>query len=426
MRQLHIPRKLSRGMSTFCGLIGRHLSHSYSRMIHSELGMRDYCHKELEPEELGEFIKSNSFKGLNVTIPYKKDVMLFCDSLTPEAQGVGCVNTVITDKSGALIGHNTDVDGFLYMAKRAKIDLKDKKVIILGSGGAQLAVRYALKKAKAREVITISRSGENNYDNISMHSDAQIIVNATPVGMYPDSDKSPIDLKMFKSCVGVLDLIYNPFSTNLLIQAASLNIPCSNGLSMLVAQALFAQEFFRGEELCEKEIERIMSIIAKDRRNIVLVGMPGSGKSTAGKLLSEMSGKELIDTDAEIEKSAAMTIPEIFEKGGEALFRQLEKKAVAKATEGFGKIIVTGGGAIKTDANYLPIKRTSRVYHLEREISSLSREGRPLSKNADLEKMYKERLPLYEKFRDKVINVLPDPEKTAELIWMDFCENSCN
>ncbi|MBQ7897216.1 MAG: shikimate kinase [Clostridia bacterium] len=413
-------------MSAFFGLIGRHLSHSYSKMIHSEMGCRDYCHKELEPEELEGFLKGHVFGGLNVTIPYKKDVMPFCEKLTDEAKGVGCVNTIVTDKDGLLSGHNTDVDGFLWMAKNAKVELKDKKVIILGSGGAQLAVRHALKKAEAKEVITVSRSGENNYENLSRHYDADVIVNATPVGMYPHSDESPIDLSPFKNCSGVLDLIYNPFRTNLLVQAEELSIPSANGLSMLVAQALYAEEFFKGKKLDEKEIPRIMKIISNSTRNIVLVGMPGSGKSTAGKLLAELSGKELIDTDEEIVKDAEMTIPEIFEKGGETLFRKLENEAVIKASAGFGKIIVTGGGAVKTDANFLPLKRTSRVYHLERAVSSLPRDGRPLSKNADLEKMYIERLPLYTRFRDEIINVQLNARDTAELIWRDFCENSCN
>lgn len=413
-------------MSTFFGLIGRHLSHSYSKMIHSEMGCRNYCHRELEPEELEGFLKGHVFGGLNVTIPYKKDVMPFCDKLTDEAKGVGCVNTVITDKDGCLSGHNTDVDGFLWMAKNAGIELKNKKVVILGSGGAQLAVRYALKKAEAKEVVTVSRSGADNYENLHRHYDADVIVNATPVGMYPHPDEKPIDLSPFKKCSGVLDLIYNPFRTNLLVQANELGIPSANGLSMLVAQALYAEEFFKGEKLDEEEIPRIMKIISNSTRNIVLVGMPGSGKSTAGKLLSEMSGKELIDTDEEIVKGAGMTIPEIFEKGGEALFRRLENEAVTKAVSEFGKIIVTGGGAVKTDANFLPVKRTSRIYHLERDVSSLPREGRPLSKNADLEKMYIERLPLYIRFRDKVINVQPHARDTAELIWRDFCENSCN
>ncbi len=410
----------------FFGLIGEHLSHSFSKMIHREMGCESYSLKELSPDELETFLKSNVFGGLNVTIPYKKDVMKYCDLLTPEAEGVGCVNTVVTDKAGRLVGHNTDVDGFLFMARNAGIGLSGKKVIILGSGGASLAVGYALKKAGAKEVITVSRTGKNNYENLHRHFDAEVIVNATPVGMYPNSDASPIDLSPFKKCRGVLDLIYNPFRTNLLIQAEELGIPSSNGLSMLVSQALFAEEFFKGEKLDEKEIIRIMKIVAKERRNLVLVGMPGVGKSTVGKALSELSGKEVIDTDEEIVKTVGISIPEIFEKGGEPFFRELEREAVKKASEGFGRIIVTGGGAVKTEANFLPLKRTSKIYHLERDVATLSRDGRPLSQGADLEKMYKERLPMYKRFCDDVISVEKEAEVTARKIWSDFCENSCN
>ena len=413
-------------MDRFYGLIGRHLSHSYSKLIHSELGCKNYEHIELEPDELENFFKTTDIGGLNVTIPYKIDVLPFCSMLTKEASDIGSVNTIYKNSSGELIGHNTDADGFLYMAESAGIELKDKKAIILGSGGAHLAVKYALKKAGAKEIVTISRSGENNYSNLSRHYDADIIINATPVGMYPECNARIIDLSPFKKCSGVLDLIYNPFRTNLLVQAEELNIPYSNGLSMLVAQALFAEECFKGEKINKDYIKRVMNIIARGVRNIILIGMPGSGKSTIGKLLSSLSGKEVIDTDEEIVKSAGMSIPEIFEKGGETLFRDLEREAVKKAVSQTGKIIVTGGGVIKSEENFLPLKRSGKIYHLERQLSELSREGRPLSQNADLSKMYAERLPLYKKFRDIRIDVQPTPEQTSEMIWSDFYENSCN
>ncbi len=409
----------------YYGLIGRHLSHSYSRMIHVEMGCEDYCHTELEPEEIGNFFKEHEIQGMNVTIPYKKEVLPYLDTISEDAKEIGCVNTIIT-KNGKLEGHNTDADGFLWMAKNANIEMCGKKVVIFGGGGAQLAVRRAAKVAGAREIVTVSRSGEDNYENLAKHADAQVLVNATPVGMYPEPDGQIVDLDAFPKCQGVLDLIYNPFRTNLLIQAEEKGIPYSNGLSMLVAQARRAEELFKKERIDEGEIKRIMKIIAGNTRNIVLVGMPGSGKSTAGKLLAEMSGKELIDTDDEIVKTVGMSIPEIFEKGGEPLFRQYESEAVRKACEGFGRIIITGGGAVKTESNYLPIKRGGRVYHLERDISTLSRDGRPLSQNADQEAKYRQRLPMYERFRDAVINVSPDAKETAERIWRDFCENSCN
>lgn len=410
----------------YYGLIGRHLSHSYSRMIHTEMGCKDYLHTELEPEELGAFFKEQEIGGMNVTIPYKKDVLPYLDIISPDAEEIGCVNTIVTDDHGKLVGHNTDADGFLWMAENAGIEMGGKKVLIFGGGGAQLAVRRAAKVAGAREIITVSRSGENNYSNLDRHYDAEVIVNATPVGMYPEPEGQIVNLDLFPECEGVLDLIYNPFRTNLLIQAENKGIPYANGLSMLVAQARRAEEYFKGDPIDESEIKRIMSIIAGNTRNIVLVGMPGSGKSTAGRELARLSGKEIIDTDDEIVKSVGMSIPEIFEKGGEALFRQYEKEAIKKACESFGKIIITGGGAVKTEDNYLPLKRCGRVYHLERDASTLSRNGRPLSQNADLEEMYRQRLPFYQRFRDAVIEVSADAEETAEKIWRDFCENSCN
>lgn len=407
------------------GLIGRHLSHSYSRMIHLEMGCEDYCHTELEPEEIENFFKTHEIGGMNVTIPYKKDVVPFLDVISDDAREIGCVNTIIT-RDGRLEGHNTDAYGFLWMAKNAGIDMRGKKVVIFGGGGAQLAVRRGASVAGAREIVTVSRNGEDNYGNLDRHADAEILVNATPVGMYPQPDGRIVDIELFPKCEGVLDLIYNPFRTNLLIQAENKGIPCSNGLSMLVAQAKKAEEYFKGEDIDESEILRIMRIISGNTRNIVLVGMPGSGKSTAGKILSKLSGKELIDTDEEIVKATGMTIPQIFEKGGEALFRQYESDAVSKACEGFGRIIITGGGAVKTEANYLPLKRCGRIYHMERDVSKLPRDGRPLSQAADLCEMYRQRLPMYERFRDTVIEVSEDANETAERIWRDFCENSCN
>ncbi len=409
----------------FFGLIGRHLSHSYSRLIHCEMGCSSYQHAELEPDELESFFKSTKIGGMNVTIPYKQDVLPYLDVISEDAKEIGCVNTIVTD-GNKLVGHNTDAFGFLWMAKNAGIELENKKIIILGGGGAQLAVRRGAALAKAREVITISRSGENNYGNLHLHYDAEIIVNATPVGMYPDCDNQPIDLSDFTRCEGVLDLIYNPFRTNLLIQAEERKIPFSNGLSMLVAQAKKAEEYFGNDTLNDSDISRIMKTIAGKTRNIVLIGMPGSGKSTVGKALGELSGKEVIDIDSEIEKTAKMTIPEIFASVGEVEFRRLENEEIKKACNGFGKIIITGGGAVKTEANYLPLKRCGRIYHLEREVALLSRTGRPLSQGNDLNAMYKERLPMYERFRDTVVDLNENAEKTAEIIWRDFCENSCN
>ncbi len=409
----------------FYGLIGRHLSHSWSRLIHTQFGCDEYSHVELEPDEIKGFFDTHEIGGLNVTIPYKKDVIPYLDVISKDAEAIGCVNTVITDNNGRLVGHNTDAAGFLFMARSAGIYLRDKKALIFGSGGASLAVRYALILAGARDIRTISRSGEDNYDNLSRHEDAEILINATPVGMYPEPNARIVDLARFPKCQGVLDLIYNPYKTHLLIQAEELGIPCANGLTMLVAQAKAAEEYFKRKKIADSEIMEIVKIISRDERNIVLIGMPGSGKSSAGAALSALSGKEIIDIDAEIVKATGITIPEIFAKGGEALFRKIESEEIEKVCNSFGKIIVTGGGAVTVDKNYLPLKRCGRIYHLERDTSLLPREGRPLSQGSDLEIMYKNRLPFYQKFRDTVIEVSPDVTVTAERIWSDFCENSC-
>lgn len=410
----------------YFGLIGEHLSHSYSNLIHHELGCADYLHTELEKSELSSFIADTKIGLMNVTIPYKKDVMPFLDSISEDALKVGSVNTVVTDDDGRLVGHNTDVYGVLWMAENAGISLKDKKVLILGSGGASLAVIRAAQIALAREIIVVSRSGEVNYGNVSLHNDADVIVNATPVGMFPECDGKIIDLSIFEKCEGVIDLIYNPFRTNLLLQAKELNKKCTNGLSMLVSQAKRAREIYSGEKIDDGEILRIMKIIASKTRNIALVGMPGSGKSTVGKVLSEITGKELVDIDDYIVKTEGTSIPDIFKKGGESLFRSIESEAIAKACAKTGCIIVTGGGAVTVERNYAPLKRCARIYHLEREISDLARKGRPLSIGADLNEMYRARHPFYKKFADATVAVAETPEATAKKILEDFYENSCN
>ena len=412
-------------MDKIYGLLGRHLGHSYSSLIHREFGCGEYRHIECEPQELEQLLTAGNFGGLNVTIPYKKNVMPFCDELSDAAEKIGCVNTIVPH-NGKLVGHNTDADGFVFTARRAGIDFCGKKVVVFGSGGAHLAVKYSAKSLGASEIVTISRTGENNYSNLARHYDADILVNATPVGMFPEPVGRITDLSLFSHACGVIDLIYNPRRTNLLLQAAQLGIPCANGLSMLVAQAKRAEEFFFGTAIADSEIRRIMRIIAQKTSNLVLIGMPGSGKSTLGKLLAEISGKEVYDTDSEVERSAGMSISEIFSLGGEELFRRFEREAIAKVDGMSGKIIVTGGGAVKTDENYYPLRRTGRMYHIERRTELLPRENRPLSADTDLAEMFRQRLPLYERFRDTAIQNDGDAAEVAERIWRDFCENSCD
>lgn len=405
------------------GLLGQKLSHSYSVPIHRALGNDAYRLIELEPEELGAFLYRKEIGGLNVTIPYKRDVITYCDELSTEAKAIGSVNTLVRRADGKLYGWNTDAYGFSYLAKFAGIDLKGQKVLVLGSGGASRTVCAVARQEGAREVVVVSRSGSSNYENLSRHRDAQVLVNATPVGMYPNPGAAPVDLHAFPACEGVLDLIYNPCRTALLIQAEKLGIPHCDGLPMLVAQAKAAEEYFFDTSIDALQIEIILARLRQDMQNIVLIGMPGSGKSTIGAILAALTGREAIDVDEQIAAAAGCSIAQIFAQQGEEAFRQLEREQTAKAGMQSGKVIITGGGVVKDEHNYASLHQNGRIYHITRDVASLPREGRPLSQGVDLTALYRERLPLYTRFRDTVIDNTGTAEQTAEAIWRDFCEN---
>lgn len=406
------------------GLIGRTLGHSYSVPIHGELGNSAYRLIELEPEELAGFLGRSDLGGLNVTIPYKRVVAGLCGALSPEARETGSVNTIIRTAAGILTGFNTDVYGLEYMARRAGISFSGEKVVVLGSGGASQAAQYAARRGGAREVAVISRSGRENYRNLSRHHDAGVLINATPVGMYPQTGEAAVDLSPFTGCSGLLELIYNPRRTALLMQAESLGIPCSDGLPMLVAQAGAAAGLFFDMKIDESEIERIIRKLRRDMTNIALIGMPGCGKNTVGLALAELTGREIMDVDAEIVKRSGRSIPDIFAASGEAEFRRLERRATAEAGRESGRIIITGGGVVKDERNYPSLHQNGRIYHLLRDAALLPRGGRPLSEKADLETMQEERMPLYERFRDFAVDNSGAPDETAAAIWRDFLENS--
>ena len=406
------------------GLLGRKLGHSWSPPIHGALGCEAYSLIELEPEELENFLSRPDIGGLNVTIPYKRDVMAYCDVIDETAKAIGSVNTLVRRENGKLYAWNTDAAGFRWMAERAGIGFKGKKVLILGSGGASLTAQAVSSAMGARDVIVISRSGENNYENLSRHADAEIIVNTTPVGMYPAVGNSPVDLTVFPRCEGVLDVIYNPRRTALLLQAEALGIPCSDGLPMLVAQAKAAEEHFFGKSIPDSENERILAMLRQEMTNIVLIGMPGCGKTTLGQELSHLTGREAIDLDQRIVDKAGCPIPQIFAKQGESAFRALEREVTADVGKLSGKIILTGGGVVKDRRNYAPLHQNGRIYHLVRNLNVLPTDGRPLSQTTNLEVMWAEREPLYAAFRDAVIDNNGPVEETAEAIWRDFCENS--
>lgn len=406
------------------GLLGRKLGHSWSVPIHAALGCADYQLIELEPAQLEPFLARRDIGGLNVTIPYKRDVMPFCDVIDPMARAIGSVNTLTRRADGKLYAFNTDAAGFCWMAQRACIQPAGRKVVILGSGGASLTAAACARRLGAREIVVISRSGENNYGNLDRHADAEIVVNTTPVGMYPNTGAAPVDLSAFPRCKGVLDVIYNPRRTALLMQAEALGIPRSDGLPMLVAQAKAAEEHFFERSIPDSENERILSMLRRDATNIVLIGMPGCGKTTVGKALAALTGRDAIDIDARIVSRAGCSIPEIFAQGGESAFRALEREETAEAGKLSGKIILTGGGVVKDSRNYAPLHQNGRIYHLIRDLHVLPTDGRPLSQGADLAVMWVERAPLYARFRDAVIQNSGTIQETARLIWRDFCENS--
>ena len=406
------------------GLLGRKLGHSWSVPIHTALGCDGYRLIELEPEQLEAFLARPDIGGLNVTIPYKRDVMPFCDVIDEAAQAIGSVNTLSRRADGKLCAWNTDAAGFCWMAQRAGIELAGRKVVVLGSGGASLTAVACARRLGAREIVVVSRSGENNYGNLARHADAEIVVNTTPVGMYPHTGLSPVDLSVFPRCAGVLDVIYNPRRTALLMQAAELGIPCSDGLPMLVAQAKAAEEHFFDKMIPDSENERILSMLRRDSTNIVLIGMPGCGKTTVGEALAALTGREAIDIDARIAARAGRSIPEIFAQGGEPAFRALEREETAEAGKLSGKIILTGGGVVKDIRNYALLHQNGRIYHLIRDLNALPTDGRPLSQGADLSAMWSERAPLYARFRDAAVENSGTVVETAAMIWRDFCENS--
>ncbi len=399
-----------------CGLLGKTLSHSYSPQIHQYLGDYSYQLFEKQPEELGDFLINGEFSGINVTIPYKKDVIPYCSELTECAKALGAVNTIVRRPDGTLIGHNTDYFGFAYMVKKSGLSVAGKKVLVLGSGGASVTAVAVLKNLGA-EVIVISRSGENNYSNLHLHADAAVIVNATPVGMYPHTGKSPVDLDLFPRLEGVLDIIYNPARTKLLLDAEKRGILCGNGLSMLVAQAKEAAEWFTGNPIADSVIPQIHNILGKQMENTVLIGMPGCGKSTVGQRIAEATGKQFVDADTEIVRAAGMPIPEIFAKEGEAGFRRWETEILSQIGQRSGLVIATGGGCVTKEENYPLLHQNGTIYWLQRDISALPTDGRPLSQVGKMEQMWQIRKPLYTRFADHIIdnNGLPE-DAVAEIL----------
>lgn len=409
------------------GLIGKPLVHSYSKEIHEALGKYTYDLFSLMPEEMPGFINARDFNGLNVTIPYKQDIIPMCDEISDLASAIGAVNTLYWKTAGAgnaklsasgkvLVGHNTDYEGFLYNAKRSGIDFAGKTVLILGTGGTSLTARKAVYDQRADKIYVVSRTSRSEnigdaavevtyltYDELSaVAPSVDVIVNTTPVGTFPNNMQSVIDLTEFSNCEAVIDVIYNPFKTKLIMDAEKAGLKTANGLPMLVAQATAAAGYFLGTPgAFDGENERIINKLTGDMLNIVLIGMPGCGKSTIGRILAEKTGKKLVDMDEEIIKKTGKPIPQIFEEVGEPVFRDIESEVAAELGKRRGLIIATGGGAVLRQQNVDALKQNGLIVHIKRPVDSLPMNGRPLSKDIDtLREMEKARMPIYEDAAD--------------------------
>ena len=386
------------------GLIGRTLKHSYSEKIHKLLADYEYKLYELEPDQLKGFVQSGKLKGFNVTIPYKKDVMEYLDEIDHSALLIGAVNTVV-NQNGKLKGYNTDFKGMEYMLERAGITLEEKKIMILGTGGTGNTATAVAKAHGAKEIITVSRGGEVNYGNYTERADVDVIINTTPVGMYPNNYSTPIDLDKFNNLSGVVDVIYNPDTTLLTFQAKQKGIKYTNGLPMLVAQAKFAMEKFIGQSVSDDVIETVLKKLWAETLNVVLIGMPGSGKSTVGKAVADALNREFIDTDQEIVKKENRDIPTIFSQDGEEYFRKVEADVLKDVGKLTGKVIATGGGIIKSAENLFPLKSNGKIFWIKRDIEALATDGRPLSKDLEtVKKLFEERKDKYSAFADFTID----------------------
>ena len=397
-----------------CGLLGRKLGHSYSPAIHASLGDYSYSLWEKEPEELEAFLKDGDFTGLNVTIPYKKSVIPYLDALSDTAEKLGAVNTVIR-REGKTIGHNTDWFGFHAMVARSGLDVRGKKALVLGSGGASNTAVAVLASLGAVPVV-ISRTGENHYGNLERHRDARILVNATPVGMYPNNGVSPVQLDAFPALEGVLDTIYNPARTRLLLDAQERGLVTENGLWMLIAQAKESAEWFTGQKLPDSCIGDIHRKLKGQTENIILIGMPGCGKTTVAGILGQKLGRKVVDSDREIETRAGRTIPEIFAREGEMGFRARETEVLAALGRESGLVIATGGGCVTREENFPLLRQNGRLFRLQRDLEKLPTEGRPLSKAGELTAMYNARNPMYQRFAQHTVSNNGCPEATAEEI----------
>ncbi len=408
------------------GLIGEKLSHSWSAEIHEKLGSFPYQLHELSASELKGFLKDQPWRGLNVTIPYKKDACALADATSKDAQAIGAANTLVKDTNGFIAADNTDVYGFEYLIKSLKVNLSQKKAIVFGAfGGAGQAICYALKKGGSY-VVGVSRNPHESssyvdraitYDQLKLHYDADLLVNATPVGMSPHAGVSPLskeELAAFTSLQCVIDLIYNPLRSQLLLDAESLGILNANGLKMLVAQAARASSLFLGKDVSDSQIESISRELHASKENFVLIGMPGVGKTSTGEALAKLLNRPWIDTDFLIKQKAHCEAAIYLQTHGEAAFRRLEHEVIQEISNTTGSIISCGGGVVVTPANYQLLRQNGKLVYLTRPLEELTIAGRPLSQSVGIQELAAERLPLYEAWADVTFSCLGSPEADAK------------
>lgn len=409
------------------GLIGEHLKHSYSCEIHAQIADYEYELHEIPPSGLGGFLKKREFNAINVTIPYKQDVIPYLDEISDTAKRIGAVNTIV-NRNGRIYGDNTDFAGMLALAKHIGVDMKGRKVLILGTGGASKTGHALAEYMGAQSVFYVSRSGKDgsiSYEQaVTEHSDAQIIINATPVGMFPKQDGRPIDISAFPKLEGVIDAIYNPLRTNLILDAQERGIPAEGGLYMLSAQAVHASAVFRDIPLDESLVDKAFKRVKNDKQSIVLIGMPSSGKTTVGRILAEKCGKQLADTDEYIVRKIGMPISDFFAKHGEAEFRKIEKETVAELSATGGRIIATGGGAVLDAENVRALKQNGVLVFLDRRPENLiATDDRPLaSRRSALEKLYAERYDIYCAAAELHIDANTTPEAEADAILKELAK----
>ena len=398
-----------------CGLLGAHLGHSQSPRLHAMLGSYSYELFEVAPENLNYFLRSGDFDALNVTIPYKRAVVPYCAALSDAAKAIGSVNTLVRMPDGTLFGDNTDYDGFSLLLQRNGGIRPGEKALVLGDGGASATVQAVLRDLGA-QVVVLSRHGAEDYTSLPRHSDAVLVVNATPVGMYPNNGQRLIDLDALPGCRCVLDLVYNPLRTRLILDAEERGIRCEGGLSMLVGQGARACERFTGEIVPESRWEQILCKLEREAENLILIGMPGCGKSTVGQLLAQKLNRPFFDADEELVKRLGCDIPAFFAREGEAAFREKESEMLAELGKRSGCVIATGGGCVTRAENYALLHQNGVIVWLRRDLAALPTEGRPISQSTGLTELYTRRRGLYERFADHVVENDSDPAATAEKI----------